>query len=46
MLAAKVVKQSIQPSEESLNLFETFRWMVNEAVRIGLERGIASDSDL
>jgi len=41
MLAVKAVKQNIQTSEIN-NLLETFRKMVNEAIRVGLQKNITS----
>jgi putative transposase len=41
MLAVKAVKQNIETSEIN-NLLEVFRKMVNEAIRVGLERNITS----
>lgn len=41
MLAVKAVKQNIEISEIT-SLLETFRKMVNEAIRIGLEKNITS----
>ncbi|MDH2900359.1 MAG: transposase [archaeon] len=42
MQAVKTVKQSFHPSEEVLGLFETFRSMMNEAIRVGIENNISS----
>lgn len=41
MLAVKAVKQNIEIAEIRWVL-ETFRHMVNEAIRVGLEKGITS----
>jgi len=44
MLVVKAVKQNISEDTktEISSLLETFRWMVNEAVRVGLEKNITS----
>jgi len=41
MLAVKAVKQNINSIEVD-TLLETFRQMVNEAIRVGLEKNITS----
>jgi predicted transposase len=40
--AVKAVKQNYEPRNEVLDLLQTFRKMVNEAIRIGLENNISS----
>jgi putative transposase len=40
--AIKSVKQSLQPTPELLQLMETFRRMVNDCIRIGLQNGVSS----
>lgn len=42
MLGVKGVKFAYSCSEDLTGLFESFRWMVNEAMRIGLEKRITS----
>lgn len=42
MRTFKSVKQNYLPPKELVPLFEEFRWMINEAIRIGLEKRITS----
>jgi len=42
MLTVKAVKQSYKPTKELEDVLETFRWMVNYCIHIGLERKITS----
>ena len=42
MKAVKAVKQSYESSEEIIPLLDTFRFMVNEAVRVGIDKSITS----
>ncbi len=42
MKAVKAVKQSYESSEEILPLLDTFRFMLNEAVRVGVDKNITS----
>lgn len=41
-VAIKSVKQGYQPNNIILNLLDTFRFMVNECIRIGLENNVSS----
>ncbi len=42
MQRVKAVQFKYQPTEQIINLLKTFKDMVNEAIRIGLERKIKS----
>ncbi|MGB9004069.1 MAG: transposase [Nitrosotalea sp.] len=42
MLAYKVVKQRFTPTQEFCTMMETFRQMVNECIRIGLDNNIST----
>ena len=42
MQVVKVVKQRYSPSEETLNLLEDFRLMMNDCIRIGIRENITS----
>ncbi len=42
MKAVKAIKQSYESSDEIFGLLKEFRWMVNEAIRIGIEKNISS----
>jgi len=42
MRVVKVVKQNYLPTEETLELLEDFRLMVNDCIRIGLKKNITS----
>jgi len=42
MIAIKSVKQQFQPTPEILKMMETFRQMVNDCIRIGLENNVSA----
>jgi len=42
MLGVKGVRFTYSCSEDLMSLFESFRWMVNEAIKVGLEKKITS----
>jgi putative transposase len=42
VIAVKSVKQPFQPPQEILRMMETFRKMVNDCIRIGLENNIST----
>jgi putative transposase len=42
MIAMKSVKQKFQPTPEILKMMETFRQMVNDCIRIGLENNVST----
>jgi hypothetical protein len=46
LLVCKAVSQRYNPPKELLPLFEEFRWMINEAIRIGIEKRLTSLKNL